>query len=126
LPQQAASVVSDETEVLGQPVENEARVDAGPEPEPIALQPVETDVLELSLSITYSGDCWTEVTDASGRRLFFDLGKSGRTVNLTGEAPFNVLFGDAANVSLVVNGASYDIRESDRRGQTARLTLTGS
>jgi cytoskeleton protein RodZ len=130
LPQQADSVAPDETELLDQPLENEARVDVGPEPEPefepVALLPVETDVLELSLSITYSGDCWTEVTDASGRRLFFDLGKSGRTVNLTGEAPFNALFGNAANVSLVVNGASFDIRESDRRGQTARLTLTGS
>lgn len=126
LPQQADLVAGDETELLDQPVENEARVDSGPEPEPIALQSVETDVLELSLSITYLGDSWTEVTDASGRRLFFDLGKAGRTVNLTGVAPFNVLFGNAANVSLVVNGASFDIRESDRRGQTARLTLTGS
>jgi len=128
LPQQADPVARDETELLDQPMENEARVDVGPEPElePIALLPVETGVLELSLSITYLGDCWTEITDASGRRLFFELGKSGRTVNLTGEAPFNVLFGDAANVSLVVNGASFDIPESDRRGQTARLTLTGS
>jgi len=133
LPQQADSVAEDETELFDQPMADEAQVDVGPEPEPelepepepVALLPVETDVLELSLSITYSGDCWTEITDASGRRLFFDLGKSGRTVDLRGEAPFNVLFGDAANVSLVVNGASYAIRESDRRGQTARLTLTG-
>ena len=83
-----------------------------------------TSSSEMQLSITYSGDCWTEITDASGRRLFFDLGKSGRTVNLTGEAPFNVLFGDAANVSLAINGSSFSIPAANRRGRTARLTIS--
>lgn len=132
LSQEADSVVDEleQTELPDQPVVIEAQVDIEPEPEPepesTQLPTVETDALEMSLSITYSGDCWTEVSDASGRRLFFALGTSGRTVNLTGEAPLNVLFGDAANVSLVVNGASFDILARDRRGQTARLTLTGS
>ena len=79
----------------------------------------------LRLSVTYSGDCWTEITDADGRRLFFDLGKAGRTVNLSGEAPFNALFGNAANVSLAVNGESFEIPAANRRGRTARLTITG-
>jgi cytoskeleton protein RodZ len=97
-----------------------------PEPEQDSLPIVTEDPLAMSLSITYSGDCWTEITDASGRRLFFALGKSGRTVDLTGAAPFNVLFGDAANVSLVVNGSAFDIPTANRRGRTARLTITGS
>ena len=128
MPQEAESVADEleQAELPDQPVAIEAHVDVEPEPESTQLPTVETGALEMRLSITYLGDCWTEVSDASGRRLFFDLGKSGRTVNLTGEAPFNVLFGDAANVSLVVNGASFDIPARDRRGQTARLTLTGS
>lgn len=81
---------------------------------------------ELRLSVTYNGDCWTEITDASGRRLFFDLGKAGRTVNVSGEAPFNVLFGNAQNVSLAVDGASFEIPAANRRGRTARLTITGT
>jgi len=137
LPQEEETTAAQDTELPDQPVAIEPEVDAEPELEPelepdlepdlepMALPIAETDVLELSLSITYSGDCWTEITDASGRRLFFDLGKSGRTVNLTGEAPFTVLFGDAANVSLVVNGASFDIPARDLRGRTARLTITG-
>ena len=84
------------------------------------------DASEMQLSITYSGDCWTEISDASGRRLFFDLGRSGRTVNLSGESPFSVLFGDVANVTLVVNGTSFNIPAADRRGRTARLTIMGS
>ena len=97
--------------------------------EPVTTPPPEPeapDSTEMRLSITYTGDCWTEITDAGGRRLFFDLGKSGSTVNLSGEAPFNVLFGDAANVSLEVNGNLFSIPASDRRGRTARLTITGS
>ena len=81
---------------------------------------------ELRLSVTYSGDCWTEITDASGARLFFDLGKEGRTVELSGDPPFNVLFGNADNVSLEVNGSAYAIGPSERRGRTARLTLSGT
>jgi cytoskeleton protein RodZ len=140
LPQEADSVAEEveDTELPDQTVaiepevvaesesESESEPEPEPEPEPVALPLVDTDEFGLTLSITYSGDCWTEITDASGRRLFFDLGKAGRTVDLTGEAPFNVLFGDADNVSLVVDGASFDIAARDRRGQTARLTITGS
>jgi len=126
LPQETDSAAPepDKIELLDEAQTIEPEVD--PEPE-VILPPIATeDPLAMRLSITYSGDCWTEITDASGRRLFFDLGKSGRTVNLTGEAPFNVLFGDAANVSLVVNGSSFDIPAGNRRGRTARLTITGS
>jgi len=102
-------------------------VDTTPDPEP-QPEPVEaaTNDGELRLLVTYSGDCWTEITDASGRRLFFDLGKEGRTVELSGAAPFNVLFGNAENVSLRVNGSDYAIGAADRRGRTARLTISGT
>ncbi len=96
------------------------------EPVAVPVPAVSADSNEMQLSITYLGDCWTEITDANGRRLFFDLGVTGRTVNLSGEAPFNVLFGDAANVSLELNGAAFQIPAADRRGPTARLTISGS
>ena len=78
---------------------------------------------ELRLDIRFTGDCWTEISDGSGRRLFFDLGRSGRTVRLNGEAPLAVLFGNADNVELSVNGDDYPIPTTSRRGQTARLTI---
>lgn len=84
------------------------------------------DSSTLRLRITYSGDCWTEITDANGQRVFFDMGTAGQMVNLSGEAPFNVLFGNAANVSLTVNGEAFSIPAQNLRGQTARLTITGS
>lgn len=81
---------------------------------------------QMQMLITYSGDCWTEISDANGRRLFFGLGTDGRTVDLSGEAPFNVLFGDAANVSIRINGVERAISAAERRGNTARLTVSGS
>jgi len=81
---------------------------------------------QMRLLVTYSGDCWTEITDALGRRLFFGLGTDGRTVELSGQAPFNVLFGNAANVSIRVNGTERTFSDVERRGRIARLTIAGS
>jgi len=78
---------------------------------------------DVRLSITFMGDCWTEIFDANGQRLFFDMGRTGRTVNVSGRSPLSVLFGDADNVSLRVNGSDFAIADADRRGRTARLML---
>jgi cytoskeleton protein RodZ len=81
---------------------------------------------EVRLSVTFLGDCWTEITDASGRRLYFQLGRSGRTVNVSGPGPLTVLFGDANNVDVRVDGEDFTIPAANRRGRTARLTISGS
>jgi len=78
---------------------------------------------ESRLTLTFSGECWTEITDADGRRLFFDLGRDGRVVDLAGVAPFSVVFGDADSVRIDVDGVPYAISPSDRSGQMARLTI---
>ena len=76
--------------------------------------------------VTYTGDCWTEITDASGRQLLFDLGRDGRTVELSGAEPFHVLFGSPGNVSLRVNGEERALPPFDRPDRPMRLTLSGS
>ena len=92
------------------------------EPETAATeQPAESGV---RLSIAFTGDCWTEITDAGGRRLYFGLGKAGRNVEVSGEAPLNVLFGDANNVNIAVDGAERPITAAERRGKTARFSIT--
>lgn len=90
-----------------------------------AEQPRVTDDGELELRVTFSGDCWTEITDAGGERLYFGLGSAGRSVTVSGEAPLEVLLGNSANASLKVNGSDYAIPRSARRGDTARLTIAG-
>ena len=78
---------------------------------------------QVRLTMNFSGDCWTDISDASGRQLYFDLGQAGRSAEVTGEAPLSVLFGDAANVSVRVNGADYLISPADLIGEIAKLTI---
>ena len=80
----------------------------------------------VRLTIEFLGDCWTEISDATGRRLFFNLGQAGRVVTVTGQEPLSVLLGDADNVSLVVNGRDFAVADADRRGRMARFLLFGS
>lgn len=79
---------------------------------------------QLQLDLSFSGDCWTEISDGNGRRLFFDLGRAGRTISVSGAAPLSVLLGNADNVRLQLNGEGIPIPDGDRRGQTARFTLS--
>jgi len=92
------------------------------QPEPV---PQIVDDGQLHLALSFSGECWTEISDADGRRLFFDMGRSGRDIELIGKAPFSALFGNAENVSLRVNGNDYTIPVADRSGRMARLTILG-
>ena len=115
---EAVEVEDDDSAVLQSALDSDENLVANAAPAPNEGQ--------MQMLITYSGDCWTEISDAKGRRLFFGLGTDGRTVELSGEAPFNVLFGDAANVSIQVNGTERAISAAERRGNTARLTVSGS
>ena len=110
------------------------RVDLEPQPEPetTAVEAIEETASpgiipgQMRLLLTYTGDCWTEITDASGRRLLFDLGKDGRTVELSGAEPFNVLFGNPGNVEVSVNGSAYELPPVTRPDRPMRLTISGS
>jgi len=79
----------------------------------------------VELVLSFTGDCWTEVTDATGRRLYFDLGTEGRSATLNGVEPLDVLLGNSPNVSMRVNGFDYSIPAANRRGNIARLTIYG-
>lgn len=104
-----------------------------PAPRDVSRVEVESDTApppvaegEVRLAVTFTGDCWTEISDASGRRLYFDLGRSGATIEVSGEAPLSALFGNASNVDLEVNGSPYEIVDAVRRGRTASLQIHGN
>lgn len=105
-----------------QPGEDQAPVvDASRIGVPVAMP--DSGLPQVQLELAFSGDCWTEVSDGSGRRLFYDLGQAGRTVNLSGDAPLRVILGDSNNVSVRVGGNDFTIPGSARTGRLARLTL---
>jgi cytoskeleton protein RodZ len=103
--------------------ENEAPVADATATDVALRAPPVTTGSQVALTMHFSGDCWTEVSDASGARLYFDLGREDRSVTVRGEAPLRALFGNSENVTLEVDGNDLPISDSMRRGQTARLTI---
>jgi len=128
-----AAAVDDqpETPPVVPPIPEATVTESEPEPEqpasPVVDEPAPAVSLpsgpQVSLELAFSGNCWTEVTDADGQRLYFDLGSEGRNVVVSGTAPLRVLFGSYANVSVAVNGSDYPIPASAVRGETARFTI---
>ena len=78
---------------------------------------------QVQLELIFTGECWTEVTDGAGRRLFYDLGTAGRVVAVAGDEPLQILLGDSENVDIAVDGRDYSIPDAARRGRMARLTI---
>lgn len=118
----------DASEPVSEPVETVT--DAGsaderlPEVVPVESAPAAAvDPESIRVTLSFGEDCWTEITDASGQRLYFELGRAGTTVDVEGAPPLSVLLGSADNVDIRVNGEVYAIGAADRRGRTARLTL---
>ncbi len=97
--------------------------DSNPQPATVAGNDVIADDGQVSVTLAFSGDCWTEVTDADGARLFFNLGRDGNRVAVRGEPPLRVLLGNYGNVAITVNDSQFSIPMSARRGQTARFSI---
>lgn len=65
---------------------------------------------DFKLLFTFTGLCWLEVRDNSGRRLYSGNKTSGDSLSLNGRGPFQVRLGNASVVSLQVNGDDYPIQ----------------
>lgn len=94
--------------------------DAAAAPESYAPTP---GVPQVDLDLAFTGDCWTEISDGAGRRLYYGLGQEGSIVTISGDAPLGVILGNAQNVDLTVNGRPYPIPQASIRGRLARLTI---
>ncbi len=77
------------------------------------------------LFFTFSEDCWLEVSNASGRKVFAAVRLAGQGLRVRGTAPFKVVVGNAPAVSLAFNGQPVDVVSNNRR-KMARLTLGGN
>ncbi|NIA27765.1 MAG: DUF4115 domain-containing protein [Desulfobulbaceae bacterium] len=128
VPEQAVedSAVHQETVPVARTLPQEAQVASEPAVEDSPPDSPQRPALadgDVLLALTFTGDCWTEISDATGRRLFFDMGRSGRTVDLIGQAPFEVLLGNIENVSVRLDGSAYAVAASNPGSRTARLTI---
>ena len=62
-----------------------------------------------TLVINYSGNSWTEIIDANGDIIFFDLVKKNTVLRLEVEAPFEILLGDATVTNIKYNNKNVII-----------------
>jgi cytoskeleton protein RodZ len=94
---------------------------AVPAPGATALRPGEVD-----LALSYSTDSWTEVDDATGRRLLYGLSIGPSTRNVAGVAPLSVVLGDASGVTIEVGGRAASIARFVRADHTARFLVAAN
>ncbi|WP_372880161.1 RodZ domain-containing protein [Psychromonas sp.] len=60
------------------------------------------------LTLSFVKDCWTEINDATGKRLAFGLYKEDFVLAIEGVAPFKVKLGDPSAVAINYQGKSLD------------------
>jgi cytoskeleton protein RodZ len=114
-----AVVPTDVIETLPAPIE--AAVE-----EPIAPQievPAELPAPSLEVEIVFTENCWTEVIDANGERLFYGLGSAGAQTRFSATPPLSFFLGNASGVELRVDGAPFAIPGENRQGNLARFVI---
>lgn len=87
-----------------------------------AAAPAATAAGSGQLSFRFGADSWVEVRDASGTILHSGTNRAGSTRSVQGTAPFTLVVGNAANVTLEQDGKAVDLA-AHVRGSVARLTL---
>lgn len=75
------------------------------------------------LRITFLGESWVEVNDEAQSQIYRDIRSAGDIVEITGNAPFNILLGDALFTNLTFNGIEIDVSNNIRIDNSARLTV---
>ena len=78
----------------------------------------EDDVLTLS----FTDDCWVEVSEETGKLLFARLQRSGDNLRLTGSGPFSVKLGNARAATMEINGRDVPIEPAPGR-KTIKLLV---
>ncbi|WP_312952148.1 cytoskeleton protein RodZ [Superficieibacter sp.] len=77
-----------------------------------------------ALVMDFNDDCWLEIFDAAGKKLFSGIQPKGGHLNLSGELPYKLKIGKPAAVQIQFQGKSVDLNRFIRSNQVARLTLT--
>ena len=77
-----------------------------------------------ALNMTFSSDCWLEVTDPAGKKLFSGIKRKGETLDLAGHPSYQLKIGAPAAVQIQFQGKPVDLSRFVRTNQVARLTVS--
>jgi cytoskeleton protein RodZ len=73
--------------------------------------------------LKFSSDSWAEVYDASGQRLFYDVGAADSAHTVKGPAPMRVILGNASGVAVEYNGRPALIPAAIQPDGSARFVI---
>ena len=131
-PAEAPTDVPAADEVSAQAVSNETDGSPGIESSPVPVadvpvasteEPVEAAVSEGTVAFEFTGSCWIEVRDVTGRARILGVKRDGVRRTLDGRSgPYRVVIGDINAVKVTVNGNDFDLKPF-ARGKVARFTL---
>lgn len=111
------SVTLDPVEVIEEAPEAADVTSVTAESETVAPEAVVNELV-----MQFSADCWIQVKDASGKTLSTGIKKAGRTLNLSGTAPYKVILGAPEGVSMTFASEPVDL-SGYTSGKVARITL---
>ncbi len=78
------------------------------------------------LRLVLSSESWVEVYDSRGERLFYDVASAGSVQSIEGRPPLRVVLGNAAAVSVQVDGQAREIPAGAVDGEGARFVVNRS
>lgn len=77
---------------------------------------------ESKVHLQFTADCWTQLTDATGKVLVSALKRRGESIELVGKAPLELRLGFARGAQVRLDGQVIDVA-AFTHGETARLKL---
>lgn len=118
---EAASAPADNS--AAKPAETPARADVAANSLPTSAAAVTESAATSGVAIGFKADCWLEVSDATGKKLFSGIQRSGAKLNLSGKAPYHLKIGAPRAVEVQYQNQPVDLSRFIRNNQVARLTL---
>ncbi|AVU74251.1 MULTISPECIES: RodZ domain-containing protein [Pseudomonas] len=118
---QAPAVPSTPAPVIETPAAP-AAAPATPTASTTAVAPVAPAAGQGQVQIQFTADCWTQITDGTGKVLFSGLKRKGDSTSVNGTPPFAVRLGYARGAQVSYNGQPVDVAPFTS-GETARLKL---
>lgn len=86
------------------------------------LETAEPEVILTNVTFTFSGDCWVNISDATGERIAWGVKKLGYIMKISGQAPFNVTLGRPELVTINFADENIDMSQFNA-GNIAKFTL---
>lgn len=116
-----APTASPESDTSGAQGETNVVASSGTDGAPVSVgQPAANLVIRAT-----SADCWVEVRNAAGKRLVYDVLKSGEARQVPGDGPFTVVLGNPSAVEVLWKGAPVTLGTPNATTGVVRTTIGG-